>query len=115
MARVPSTENNTLTKEASKVIKSIKDEIVLSYEDYIIEDVSKTYTSHYWRLYLITLKDGIEIPRVFYRELGEYRDNNNKIIKYSDQMKEFKEDDDVSPHLEIIYCLKNNLPFPLDE
>ncbi len=115
MATVPYIENNTLTKEASKIIKSIRDEIILSYEDYIIEDVSKTYTSHYWRLYLITLKDGIEIPRVFHRERGEYRDKNNKIIKYNDDMKEFEEIEEIEHHLEIIHCIKHNLPFPIDE
>ncbi len=97
MATIPSTENIfnhnmkvNLTKQASNLLKTIEEQIVFAYEDYIVEDIDNYRTAHDWHLYIITLKDGIETPRFFYRELSQTRDANQKCIKTT-EMKEFKE------------------------
>lgn len=101
MATVPSTINNrNFTKEASYLLETIKD-IVFAYEDYIIEDLDKYRTTHDWHMYIITLKDGVETPRFFYRELIQTRDINQKCIKNT-EMQEYKESDITEYHLDCI-------------
>ena len=102
MATVPSTVNNiNFTKEASNLLETIKDKIVFAYEDYIVEDIDKYRTAHDWHLYIITLKDGVETPRFFYRELSQTRDVNQKCIKTT-EMHDFKELEFQEHHYEFI-------------
>jgi hypothetical protein len=94
MASFPSTENNnksiSFTKEASVVLEAIGKDILWTYEDYIIEDTDEFTTYHNWNLYIITAPGGVETRRIFYRELCEKRDKNQKCIKKT-EMPEFKE------------------------
>jgi hypothetical protein len=112
MATVPSTENIinhnkniNFTNEAINLLKTIEEKVIFAYEDYIVEDLDKYQTAHDWHLYIITLKDGIETPRFFYRELSQTRDVNQKCIKTT-EMPSFKETDVEEQHLEFIDNIK---------
>ena len=104
MATIPSTENMfnknfNFTKQASNILNSLEDKVVFAYEDYIVEDLDKYRTAHDWHLYIITLKDEIETPRFFYRELSQTRDINQKCIEIN-EMQEFKEQEFNEYHCE---------------